>query len=100
MYIKKLSPTSTKHPLWRAHPNLSSPIETVTPIRNSSGIWARSDEYRAETFALHLRYVFQPNPATGSFFLPQIESESISLSPLFQPKEEDWGTETEKGPWQ
>jgi len=47
----------------------------------------RSDEDRAETFALHLRNIFQPNPATSSFVLPQIESESISLPPLFQPKE-------------
>jgi len=86
-YIKKLSPTSTKHPLWMAHPNLSSPIETVTPIRSSSSSWVRSDEDRADTFALHLRNVFQPSPATGSFVLPQIESESISLPPLFQPKE-------------
>jgi len=30
--------------LWRAHPNLSSPIETVTSIRNSLGTWVRSDE--------------------------------------------------------
>jgi len=72
-------PTSTKHPLWRAHPKLSS--------SNSSGNWVRSDEDRAETFALHLRNVFHPNPATGSFVLPQIESEHISLPPLFQPKE-------------
>ncbi|KAH8349319.1 hypothetical protein KR084_003987, partial [Drosophila pseudotakahashii] len=83
-YIEKLSPTSTKHPLWRAHPNLSSPIESVIPIRNSSGTWARSDEDRAETFALHLRNVFQPNAATNSFQLPPLSSE-IAISPiLFQ----------------
>jgi len=60
-YIKKPSATSTKHPLWRADPNLSSPIETVTPIRNSSGSCVRSDDDRAEVFALHRRNVFQPN---------------------------------------
>jgi len=53
-YIEKLSPTSTKHPLWKAYLNLSSLIETVTPIRNSSGNWLRRDEDRAENFALHL----------------------------------------------
>ncbi|KAH8351710.1 hypothetical protein KR084_002975, partial [Drosophila pseudotakahashii] len=77
-------PTSTKHPLWRAHPNLSSPIESVTPIRNSSGTWARSDEDRAETFALHLRNVFQLNAAANSFQLPPLSSE-IAINPiLFQ----------------
>jgi len=33
---------SPKHPLWRAHPNLSFPIETVTPTRNLPGSWVRS----------------------------------------------------------
>ncbi|KAH8342543.1 hypothetical protein KR084_004423, partial [Drosophila pseudotakahashii] len=79
-YIEKLSPTSTKHPLWKAHPNLSAPSETVIPIRDSSGSWARSDKDRACTFALHLRNVFQPNPATNSFALPspplRIETET------------------------
>ncbi|XP_070075662.1 uncharacterized protein [Drosophila takahashii] len=28
-YIEKLSPTSAKHPLWKAHPNLSAPSETA-----------------------------------------------------------------------
>jgi len=60
-YIKKFSPTGTKHPLWRANPNLSSPIETVTPIRNSSASWVHSDEDRAETSSqtlplVHLSY--------------------------------------------
>jgi len=85
-YVEKLSPTRTKHPLWRAHPNLSSPIETVTPIRNSSGSWVRSEKDRAETFALHLRSVCQPKPASGSFVLPQIETETIFLPKIFQPK--------------
>lgn len=60
-YIEKLSPTSTKHSLLGAHPNLSSPIETVTSIRNPSGCQTRSYKDRAEAFALHLRDVFQRN---------------------------------------
>ena len=79
-YIQKLSPTSTKHPLWRAHPNLSAPIETVIPIRNSSGSWARSDKDRANTFAAHLRNVFQPNPATNSFVLPPSPTQTAADS--------------------
>jgi len=86
-HIEQLSTASTKHPLWRAHTNLSYPIKTVTPIKNSSGSWFRSDEDRAETFASHLRSVFQLNPATGSFVLPQIESETVSLAALFPPME-------------
>ncbi|KAH8270740.1 hypothetical protein KR026_006166, partial [Drosophila bipectinata] len=66
---------STKHSLWRAHPTLSSPKETVMPIRNSTGGWARSDADRASTFAKHLKNVFQPNPATNAFTLPTLSDE-------------------------
>ncbi|KAH8350230.1 hypothetical protein KR067_009318, partial [Drosophila pandora] len=80
-------PTSTKFPLWRAHPNLNPPIETTTPIRYSSGCWARSDQDRAETFATHLESVFQPNPASNSFLLPVIQPEATpqSTAPSFRP---------------
>ncbi|KAH8265025.1 hypothetical protein KR026_007097, partial [Drosophila bipectinata] len=82
-------PTSTKYPLWRTHPNLSAPIETTTPIRNSSGCWARSDVDRAETFATHLQSFFQPNPASNSFLLPEIQPESSPqpAAPSFWPNE-------------
>jgi len=33
-YVEKLSPISTKHPLWRDHPNDISPMEVVTRIKN------------------------------------------------------------------
>jgi len=58
--LKNFRQATTKQPLWRAYPNLSSTIETVTPIRNSSGSWVRSDEDRAETFALHLSLPAEP----------------------------------------
>ncbi|KAH8304185.1 hypothetical protein KR059_003036, partial [Drosophila kikkawai] len=80
-------PTSTKHPLWRAHPNLSSPADPLTPIRKSSGCWARSDKDRAETFASHLQGVFQPNPAANPFELPQIHTETESTPASFRPNE-------------
>jgi len=72
-----LKPWSKKKNLPSAdtHQNLSSPIKTVTSIRNSSGTWARSDEDRAETFAQHIRNVFQPNSATNSFDLPPLRTE-------------------------
>lgn len=57
------------------HPNLSSPIETITPTRNSSGCWSRSVKDRTETFALHL-IVFQPNPASNVYALQQIYYET------------------------
>ncbi|KAH8266730.1 hypothetical protein KR018_000782, partial [Drosophila ironensis] len=82
-------PTSTKYSLWKAHQNLSAPIATTTPIRNSSGRWARSDKDRAETFATHLQSVFQPNPASNSFVLPLIQPEATRLptTPTFRPNE-------------
>jgi len=73
----------------------------VSLIRNSFGSRVRSDEDRAETFALHLRNFFQPNPATGSFVLPQIESKSISLPTFLQLKEIAkviWELKPEKAP--
>ncbi|KAH8341120.1 hypothetical protein KR067_006715, partial [Drosophila pandora] len=74
-YIEQLSTSSTKHSLWRAHPTLSSPKETVMPIRNPTDSWARSDADRASTFANHLKNIFQPNPATSAFTLPTLPYE-------------------------
>ncbi|KAH8343604.1 hypothetical protein KR067_004073, partial [Drosophila pandora] len=79
--------SSTKHSLWRAYPTLSSPKETVMPIRNPTGGWARSDADRASTFANHLKNIFQPNPATSAFTLPtlpyepQLQHEPIEFRP-------------------
>ncbi|KAH8281225.1 hypothetical protein KR044_012180, partial [Drosophila immigrans] len=56
-------------------PTLCSPTETVAPIRNTVGGWARSDEDRARTFAQHLKRVFQPNPATNGFTLPPVTND-------------------------
>ncbi|KAH8391460.1 hypothetical protein KR215_010210, partial [Drosophila sulfurigaster] len=71
-YIEQLCTSSTKNSLWRAHPTLSSPKETVMPIRNPTGGWERSDADRASTFANHLKNVFQQNP---EFTLPTIPYE-------------------------
>jgi len=45
-------------------------MEVVTRIKKSLGTWARSDEVRVETFAQHLRNLFQPNADTKIFDLP------------------------------
>uniref|UniRef100_A0A034VFD2 Putative RNA-directed DNA polymerase from transposon X-element n=1 Tax=Bactrocera dorsalis TaxID=27457 RepID=A0A034VFD2_BACDO len=84
-YIQKLSPTSTKHPLWKAHQTLSAPIECEMPIRDNNGKWARSDAEKSATFAAHLKNVFQPNPETNDFTLPTVpylmESEPVKFVP-------------------
>jgi len=64
-YIEHLSPSSLNFSLWKAHSTLSHPTVTVKPIRTPAGCWARSDKDRADTFAAHLKNVFQPNPATN-----------------------------------
>ncbi|XP_017470135.1 PREDICTED: inhibitory POU protein-like [Rhagoletis zephyria] len=86
-YIQKLSPTSTKHSLWKAHHKLNAPIETEMPVRDHNGKWARSDAEKANTFASHLKNVFRPNPATNNFQLPPVPNVS-KFEPLkFVPEE-------------
>jgi len=59
------------------------------PIGNSIGGWAHSDEDGANTFAVHLKNVLQPNPASSAFvfILPtirsdaQLQNESIEFRP-------------------
>lgn len=75
-YIEKLSTSSTKNSLWKAHPTLGSPTVPVVPIRNHTGGWARSDKNRASTFATHLQKVFQPNSATNTFEIPPATDDS------------------------
>lgn len=89
LYIEQLSTSSKKHSLWRAHPSLSSPTETIMPIRNSAGGWARSDKNRAITFAVHLQNVFQPNPPTNAFVLPPLSDNIQSQHEpiVFRPNE-------------
>jgi len=81
-YIKKLSPTSTKY-----------------SCGGLTQIWAHQS--KQSLFALHLRNVIQPNPATGSFVLPQIESESISYHHCFTQRRsrKSLGNWNQKGPW-
>ena len=89
-YIEQLTPTGTKQKsLWRAHSTLRPPTETVLPIRNSSGGWARSDEDRATTFAAHLQNVFTPNQATSTFALPSypVNRHQQHTPIVFRPKE-------------
>lgn len=88
-YIEQLSPLSTKYPLWRAHPSLRPPIETIMPIKNPAGAWVRTDKDRANTFAEHLKKVFQPNPATNSFSLPEQTDDNLTAhDPIeFRPNE-------------
>lgn len=87
-YIEQLSPSSTKHSLWKAHRHLQAPTEAATPLRDADGKWIRSDEQRACTFADHLEKVFQPNPSTNSFSLPLSPGNCAPLNPIvFTPNE-------------
>lgn len=88
-YIEQLSTSSSKNSLWKAHPTLSQPTKAEMPLRNQAGGWARSDEERANTFAVHLQKVFQPNPATNSFALPTVLNDThLQHEPIeFRPNE-------------
>jgi hypothetical protein len=41
---------------------LKEPQAQYPPIRKQNGNWARSQEEKAEIFAMHLSKVFKPNP--------------------------------------
>lgn len=82
LYIKQLSPTSKRNPLWKAHKSIQPPAETVVPLRGPSGSWIRSDEDRANAFADHLQKVFQPNPASNSFVLPVVTKSLPPINPV------------------
>ncbi|GBP09889.1 Probable RNA-directed DNA polymerase from transposon X-element [Eumeta japonica] len=58
--------------------NLKRPVEFKSPLRNSSGDWARSDCEKGNLFANHLKAVFTPNVCTDIVDLPSI----VSLPPI------------------
>jgi len=75
-YIEQLSTSSSENSLWKAYPSLTTPAETISPLRTIAGGSARSDKRRATTFATHLQHVFQPNPATSSFVIPTLTDDN------------------------
>ncbi|KAL1123050.1 hypothetical protein AAG570_002138 [Ranatra chinensis] len=59
-YVSSLSEHDKS--LWRATKRLLHYPNVSSPLRRADNSWARSDEEKAETFASHLRLMFQPLP--------------------------------------
>ncbi|KAL1122041.1 hypothetical protein AAG570_003447 [Ranatra chinensis] len=59
-YVSSLSEHDKS--LWRATKRLLHYPNVSSPLRWADNSWARSDEEKAETFASHLRLMFQPLP--------------------------------------
>lgn len=64
-YLRNLSATeTTDYSLWKATRNLKNMKQSVPPIRDAFGNWARSNKDKAFVFANHLANVFRPIPST------------------------------------
>lgn len=60
-YLTNLSASeATDYNLWKVTKNFKRPQQTIPPVRNINGAWARSNEEKANAFAEHLKNVFQP----------------------------------------
>lgn len=60
-YLNNLTTTEdTNYSLWKATKKLKQPIRFTPPIKRSDGKWARTDQDKTETFAMHLNEVFKP----------------------------------------
>ena len=70
-YLSEVTATeTTDYSLWKAVKNLKKPNICQSPLRLPNGDWARSDKDKAETFAHHLKEVFNTNH-TGTDYVPR-----------------------------
>lgn len=69
---------STDYSLWKFTKNYNRPQEIKPPIRDRENKWARTNQEKADLFAVHLAEVFTPNAATDE------ESETMVRSILDQ----------------
>lgn len=71
--LESLSPhLRDSRSLWKATKHLDQPQKTSPPLRLTGSGWARSDDEKAETFALFLKNVFTPNEVDAD---PEWEAE-------------------------
>jgi len=62
-YLSELNPSAeTNYTLWKTTKRLKRPQIQFPSIRKQDGKWARSDEEKAEIFAVHVSKVFEPHP--------------------------------------
>lgn len=73
-YLSNLSPCeATDYSLWKATRHLNGPTQRMPPIKMNNGHWARTNIEKANTFAAHLRNVFQPYASTDLAHDAEIE---------------------------
>lgn len=86
-YLRELTDDqNSDYSLWKAAKRLNRPIKSIPPIREESGIWARTNKQKAALFATYLQNIFQPNEKQAE--CPQTETTQKSLEiKLVTPKE-------------
>ena len=87
------STETSDYTIWKATENIKRPTSHVPPIRKPDRSWAKSDQDKADTFALHLEDQFKPNEITSSIKpnpVPKCYNACIELfTPLMVAKEID-----------
>lgn len=87
-YVKNMSPND--HSLWKATRKFKRPILQASPIRQTDGNWARSNDEKAQVFAEHLSKVFTPLDNTEHEEISSYLDAACQLSPpikAFSPAE-------------
>ena len=78
---------STDYSLWKVAKATRRPPVYIPPIRMMNGGWARDNQAKADTFALHLADTFQPNNITTNV-TPTINYEHKNIGiKYFSPRE-------------
>lgn len=61
-YLSELTADSdTEYSLWKATKGLKKSIAQIPPIRDEEGVWAKSNQQKANMFAEYLERIFKPN---------------------------------------
>jgi len=63
---------ATDYSLWKAAKNINRPIKHSPPVKINETEWAKTDQQKADTFAMHISNTFTPNE--GNDNLPTNEN--------------------------
>lgn len=75
-FLENLNPyEASDYSLWKATKKLKRPQVAQPAIRCKNGMWARSDQEKADTFASHLAQVFTPYPPEDSADLAEVSED-------------------------
>lgn len=77
-HLQNLTPDkNSDYSLWKSYKNIHKPIMQNPPIKHPNGTWAKSDQEKAEAFAVHLSHTFQSHDIQGIVTTETTRDESI-----------------------